>query len=89
MSKLAAKRNLNIPPSSTVTLPLGSPSTGLWMPDPESRYIYVLIFILCIIKFDLFSAKQLQDPAEFYSSGWKRLTPRQTNEMILGGLAAA
>lgn len=64
------------------------------MPDTESRYsvhLYVLIFILCIIKFDLFNAKQLQDPAEFILIRVRAPSTAAAdyNEMILGGLAAA
>lgn len=33
----------------------------------QTLCIYVLIFILCIIKFDLFNARQLPDSAENYS----------------------
>lgn len=100
MSKLAAKqkkkkkeKSLNIPTIQHCSAPpLGfTPHTrSLRMPDPKSRHIYVLIFILCIIKFDLFywqtitGSGGVQHPAR-----WERPTPRQTNEMILGGLAAA
>lgn len=83
--------NLNMPTLGPATLPSGPPDAALWTVDAEKQ-INALIYILCIIKFDLFffltSAKQLKRESQSIIHQAKS-APQQTNEMILGGLASA
>lgn len=72
----------NIPPTSTLTLPLGTPDTALG--------VDAFIYILCIIKCDLFfltitgsSRIVFINLQASYNTLW------QSNEMIVGGLEAA
>lgn len=81
-----------MPPLGPTTLPSGPPDAALWTADAEKQ-INALIYILCIIKFDLFfkkynSAKQLKRESQSIIHQAKS-APQQTNEMILGGLASA
>lgn len=79
-----------MPPLGPVTLPSGPPDAALWTADAEKQ-INALIYILCIIKFDLFfhnSAKQLKRESQSIIHQAKS-APQQTNEMIVGGLASA
>lgn len=77
----------NIPPTSTVTLPLGLPDTALWMGVDTFMHSFIFCVSLNVTFFPPYNYRIQQNVFINLQASYN--TSRQNNEVIVGGLEAA